>query len=333
MRVKLSGDNLQKLFKKALEKAQKRKNIAFKLDVSVRTLNDWERGKSTMPLNSFKKLVLISNLEEISFSPKLLPDFWHIKDAARKGAYKRMQLYGNLGTPEGRKKGGLVSIKNHKKGDNFKTLKSIAIPKPSEKLAELLGILIGDGHLSNYQVSITTNSETDYEYALFSYRLIKKLFNMTPTIKKRNNENTMNVVASSKNIVKFLHNKGMPIGNKIQHQLSIPKWIFKKVPYWKAFIRGLFDTDGCIYLDVHKIGRKVYKHLGWTITSYADKLRKDIFEILKTLNFSPTLRETQKSVYLRKQKEIQRYFKEIGTHNPKHHRRYKNFIGRVPKWS
>ncbi len=333
MRVKLSGNNLQKLFEGVSEKNLTKKNVVPELNVSTRTFNDWERGKTTIPADSFSKLVSISGLREENLSPQFLADFWHIKDAARKGGYERMRLYGNLGTLEGRKKGGLVSIKKHKKGGNFKTLKSITIPRNSEKLAELLGILMGDGHLSEYQVSVTTNSKTDREHASFSCELIKELFNVSPTIKKKKNENTVNVVVSSKNLVKFLHSRGMPIGNKIQNQLSMPKWITKNNSYQRAFMRGLFDTDGSVYLDIHKRGRKTYKYLGWTVTSYADKLMAGLIEVLKKSGFSPTHRISQKSAYIRKQKDILRYFQEIGTSNPKHYKRYKKFIGGVPKRS
>ncbi len=145
-------------------------------------------------------------------------------------------------------------------------------------------------------------------------------------MKKKENENTLNIVASSKNIVQFLKNKGMPIGNKIQNNLSAPDWIFKKVSYQRAFIRGLFDTDGCIYIDTHRTNKKIYRYFGWTITSYADKLIVDVIKILKNLGFAPTHRFSQKSIYLRKQKEIKKYFLEIGTNNPKHYRRYKKLF-------
>lgn len=333
MRVKLSLKNLQRLFQEVLKKTKRQEDVALNLGVSVRTLNDWGRGKSTIPLNSFKKLVLISDSEEKLFSPRLLSDFWHVKDAAKKGAHERMRLYGNFGTAEGRRKGGLASIKSQGVNRRFKTLKPITIPRSSEELAELLGILIGDGHLSRYQVGITTNSKTDYEHAIFSSKLIRKLFGVSPTIKKRGGENAVNIVASSRNMVKFLHKKGMPVGNKIQNKLSIPAWIFRKTTYRRAFLRGLFDTDGCVYIDTHKTNKKIYRHLGWTITSYADKLITDVIEVLKGFNFSPTHKNSQKSVYLRRQKEIVRYFQEVGTSNLKHRKRFKKFIGGVPKWS
>lgn len=330
MRVKLSIEDRQKLFKKS-KWGNTWISISEKLKISNRTLSDWRNGKTTIPASDFNKLIKIAKVKKDEFVLNFLPDQWHIIDAARKGAYKRMELYGDLGTPEGRIKGGINSYKKHKrKPSKFKILKIIKRPKNSESLAEFLGILIGDGHLSYYQVSITTNSKTDKEHALFVKNTAEKLFNIEAKIKNKSKENTINVVISSRSAVKFLNKKGMPIGNKLTNGLSAPSWIVKNRLYQKAFLRGLFDTDGCIYIDTHRTKNKVYKHLGWTITSYSNKLIADILLILKNMGFSPTNRASQKSVYLRKQKEISRYFSEIGSSNPKHIKRY-NSLGRVPK--
>lgn len=223
--------------------------------------------------------------------------------------------------------GGLNSIKTHlkKKNSSFQALKSIKKPGHSLLLAEFMGIIVGDGHLSKYQTGVTTNSKTDKEHALFIQRLIRQLFAVSATVKEKINENAVSVVASSRALVNYLHSLGMPIGNKIESHITIPKWIMKNTAFQKAFARGLFDTDGCIYLDKHKTKKRTYLHMGWTITSYADTLIIDIIKMLRDLGFSPTHKITQKSVFLRKQHEIQRYFQEIGTSNPKHLNRYQKF--------
>ena len=332
MRVRLSKKDLDNLFDQLRNYGQK--ELALTQGVSLRTITDWRRGISTMPVEAFTNFLKLSDIKEGDLSPKLLPDFWNAKTAAREGALVRTRLYGNFGTPEGRRKGGLASLATHYKNkSNFKTLKKIRTPPDSTKLAEFLGILIGDGHLSKYQVSISTNAVTDKEHALFSSQLIANLFGTNTTVRNKKGENTITVVASSTTLVDFLNTRGMPIGNKIKTQLRIPDWILKNNDYQKAFIRGLFDTDGCIYLDTHKIKGKIYKNMGWTITSYADNLISGVINLMGGMGFSPTYRSTQKSVYLRRRKEIVRYFTEIGTSNPKHYARYQKFSGGVPKRS
>ncbi|MDO8592656.1 MAG: LAGLIDADG family homing endonuclease [bacterium] len=334
MRVKISKNERKKLFTAVIERYGGIKKFSDKTKINRRTLNDWQRGATTIPLEKFNKFVKILDFKVNDFLPQIIPDFWHIKEASRKGGLARFSKYGNIGTAEGRRRGGLTSIAIHKKnGTLFNNIKPIKKSSKSEKLAEFFGIMFGDGHLSNYQASVTTSSETDKEHALHTKKLIQELFNIKPSFKIRKQENVVIVVASSRNLVKFLNKNGMPIGNKIENKLTAPDWIKNNSLYRKAFIRGLFDTDGCVYLDTHRINKKTYKHLGLTITSYADNLILDIIDFLRSLGFSPTNRKTQKSVFLRRQQEIVRYFKEIGTNNPKHYNRYIKFIGEVPKWS
>ena len=109
----------------------------------------------------------------------------------------------------------------------------------------------------------------------------------------------------------------------------MPNWITDNDEYCKKFIRGLFDTDGSVYVDKHLIKGKIYQNQGWAFTSYSVKLRNDILNLLRSFGYSPTLRESQRSVYMRRREDIEKYFKEIGSSNPKHLERYLN--GRVPK--
>ena len=239
-----------------------------------------------------------------------------------------MRLYGDPGTPEGRRKGGLISAA--KRRDNpdsrFITLKTVYLPEPSERLAELLGICMGDGHLSDYQLSVTTNSETDLRHAQFIAQTIYELFGVEAHLQFRKDQKAVDIIASSKTMADYLNFLGMPRGDKIKNNISIPVWIRENLDYQKAVIRGLFDTDGCVYCDRHNIKGKIYRNLGWTITSYADTLRTDILDILQGLGFSPKCRAPFVSVFLRRQKEIERYFHEIGTHNEKHRNRFQNFL-------
>ncbi len=334
MRAKISKKEREKLFTALINYYGNVKNFSDATKINRRTINDWQRGATTLPLEKYNKFIKRAGFEADDFSPHIFPDYWHIKEAGRKGGLARFSKYGNIGTAEGRRKGGLASIATHKKNSTlFNNIKVIKKSAKSEKLAEFLGIMFGDGHLSNYQTSITTSCYTDKEHAQYTKKLIKELFNIESSLKVRKEEGAINVVASSRNLVKFLSNKGMPIGNKIGNNLRAPEWIKKSNLYRKAFIRGLFDTDGCVYLDTHRIKNKIYKHLGLTITSYADNLILDIIDFLKSFGFTPTNRKTQKSVFLRRQKEIAKYFKEIKTSNPKHYNRYIKFIGEVPKWS
>ena len=262
----------------------------------------------------------------------------HLRRIARLGGLARVRAHGNPGTAEGRKKGGINSLVTHtRQHTSFSTLRKVTSPRQSENLAELMGILMGDGHRSTYQISVTTNSETDMEHARFVQKLLSKMFVLPVSRTNRKKQKAVVILASSRRASSILKRLGMPEGNKMNAGMVIPQWVKKRQLYARAFIRGLFDTDGCVYLDRHRYGDKVYFHMGWTITSAAGTFIVDIEQALRDLGFSPTRSKTQQSVYLRRQAEIVRYFEDIGTHNPKHRKRYRQFrreiVGRVPKRS
>lgn len=114
----------------------------------------------------------------------------------------------------------------------------------------------------------------------------------------------------------------MPIGNKLAKPLHVPKWVVKNKEFQRSFLRGLFDTDGCVYADRHIVKGINYIYPNVAITSHSKTLLKDVDSIFKNLGFKSTSRNTQKSVYLRGSIQIEKFFKEVGTHNSKHQKRF-----------
>ncbi len=250
----------------------------------------------------------------------------HLRKAGHLGGLARMKKYGNPGTQAGRRLGGLNSIKTHKlKNTGFNTLKKIIFPKKSKELAELIGIFMGDGHVGKYQSSITTNSQTDVSHALYVKNLLEKLFNVRANLRFRSDSKACELVVSSKEVSRFLESQGMPCGSKIRDGVRIPEWIIRNDVFIKAFLRGLFDTDGCVYMDNHKYKNLVYKNIGIAFTNYELSILAFFKDQLESLGLHPT-QKTKHTVFLRRSKEIQRYFDLVGTSNPKHKNRYLEFL-------
>jgi len=229
-----------------------------------------------------------------------------------------MRLYGNPGTAEGRKLGGIRSVAAQKKNPTgFVLLRHISFPRESVELAELFGILAGDGHINEYQVSMTTNSETDLEHALFVKSLFEKLFKIPVSFSLRKNQKACTVFISSKEAARFLVEKGACKGNKILGNIHMPEWIKTKKSYRLAFTRGLMDTDGCVYTDKHKIKGREYKNLGMAFANRSLPLLADFKVTLESLGLRPT-QKSQYRLFLRREKDIQGYFAAVGSSNPKH---------------
>lgn len=245
-------------------------------------------------------------------------DIGRLKIIGRKGGLIRVARHGNPGTVEGRKCGGRNSIKTHSKRKTaFKVLKPITIPKHSTQLAELIGILMGDGHVGLYQTSITTNSDTDFQHAQFIKSLVEELFKIQVQLSNRRDKKACVVTISSKSACRYLSDQGIPQGNKIALGLRIPDWIRKNFSYRMAFICGLFDTDGCVYLDTHCVGQKVYRNLGMAFANQSLSLLSFFKETLENLELHPT-QKTKFRVFLRRKEDIRRYFDLVGSSNEKH---------------
>lgn len=216
-------------------------------------------------------------------------------------------------------------MKTHRiSASGFKLLQKIQPPPKSVELAELLGIFMGDGHVGEYQASVTTNSETDAAHAIFVQRVIQKLFDVPVRLRQRSDVKACELVISSKEICDFFRGQGMT-GNKVRHGVMIPPWIHKSDAYTKAFVRGLFDTDGCVFLDTHRITGRTYRHLGIAFTNRTLTLLDFFTRTLRAHNLRPT-QTTKFTVFLRREDEIRRYFELIGTSNPKHRRRFTEFL-------
>ncbi|MHB8860327.1 MAG: LAGLIDADG family homing endonuclease [Minisyncoccota bacterium] len=241
-----------------------------------------------------------------------------LRAIGRKGGLIRNALRGNPGTPDGRRKGGLHSIPTHiKNKSGFKVLKPITTPRNSARLAELIGIFMGDGHVGPYQATVVTNSETDFNHALFIKALIEDLFKVTVSLRTRKEKKSCELIISSKSVCDFLVNQGIPKGNKIKLGMHIPEWIRTNTLYRKAFIRGLFDTDGCVYVDTHVYKQKIYKNLGMAFANQSLPLLYMFKESLESFGLNPT-QKTEFRVFLRRREDIERYFDLVGSSNEKH---------------
>lgn len=315
--------------------------VAEVSNVCERTLRDWRSEKYNMSYEALLKLQKLADIQ-IPRNKKILPEYWSAKKFARKGALRRYQIYGNLGTPEGRRKGGITSQKLFRLNPEYaRSLgiimrKDIRKPKPSIELAEFIGIMLGDGGMTNYQINVTFNTKTDNEYGVYIRSLIKRLFNVSAPVIRTDSDNADRIVASGTNLVEFLLKKGLKTGNKVKNQVRIPQWIIHNKNYSIACLRGLVDTDGSFYHYNHKVHNKKYCNFAMCFTNHSGPLLAGVYRILKSLNFNPIM--NTKRVYLHRRNDIDKYFLEINTHNRKHLDKYNNYLdnlnsGEVPKWS
>lgn len=221
----------------------------------------------------------------------------------------------------GRSKGGTNSPKN---------LKQFKKPIFGKELAETFGIILGDGHVSEYIrnkkirvycVRIAGNSKTDKDY-IFNYipRLFENVFGEKGSIIEPKFKSVGYFTIYGKSLVEFLKSNGLSSGNKIMNNVGIPTWIKKNKDFLKFCIRGLIDTDG----SIHKIS-KDNPNLRIEFTSHIPKLLLDVRLGFVKLGYNPSKIINNKHFFLSRQEEIKKYVNEIGFGNAKNLNRYKIF--------
>jgi len=329
------GNIQRKRYFTAIKKASSSswESIADKLGTNRRMLDFWKSGQYSIPIKICQDIKSIYRIS-IPKSAEIKPLYWHTRDAGRKGGIISCFLHGNPGTKNSRKKGGINSIKSKKlKGTAFQFRKPISIPTPSRSLSELIGIMIGDGNITHYQIRVSLNIGTDIKYSQFVKKLFEKLFKTNVSVLKNKKSPIIDVIVSSKSLVDHLQKLGLPMGDKIRQQIDIPSWIKNNNDYKTACLRGIFDTDGSIYLDKHIYNDREYKSINIDFTSASRPLLDTIYQSLVELDFHPTL-SSNKSVRLRRKKEIVEFFDAIGSSNAKHIEKFNAFTnsGGVSKW-
>ncbi|MFZ2522379.1 MAG: LAGLIDADG family homing endonuclease [Minisyncoccia bacterium] len=334
-RLKFSRKDVQKNF---ILKAKNKLNVsrirfANKLKISTRTLDDWIREVIDISQVKAMEISKISNMP-IPKNHKIVDWKLHWQKAGRKGAKSRMEKYGKVGGDENYRKKKWnewwQNVGKHKKLPlGYNSTIKILQPQKSKLLAEFVGILLGDGHISNYQVTVTLSSK-EKDYILYVQNLINNLFGVMPTIIKQRLANAVTIVVSRKLLVDFCQKFGFKKGNKVSNKVDIPEWIKKDKKFSIACIRGLIDTDGCFFNHTYTVGGKSYSYLKMAFTSASVPLRESVKNILINSGFSVRMSKERKGSSGRDVRidgfySVNKYIKEIGSHNKKH-------LDKIIKW-
>ena len=176
--------------------------------------------------------------------------------------------------------------------------------------------MIGDGGINNpWQVNITVNAVADLDYSKYIFQLGKNLFGIEPAVRKRKTTNALVISFASTSLVDFLVSKGLSRGNKLKNGLSIPEWILERRIYKKLCVRGLLDTDGCLFVHTHKVKGRLYKNIGLTFSSSSPELIFQVAAILEEFGIMPHISKRGKDIYVYQAESVLRYLRVFGTSN------------------
>jgi intein/homing endonuclease len=211
------------------------------------------------------------------------------------------------------------------------------------QVAEILGAFIGDGWIEKSRNSfyIMGNPTEDKEYYdKFLAPLFSKYFIQTSP-KSFSSWGVYGIVSYKKKITEIALSLGFESGKKC-YTTKIPEWVMKSEnkDILTAVLRGIFDTDGCFFC---KKAYGAYDNL-WTkehhckpridINTVSKKLLEQITWLLQKLcieyktGYSPAKNRNHKNnseyyrLYIWKLEAIEKWFKVIGTNNPRQKTRY-----------
>ncbi len=166
------------------------------------------------------------------------------------------------------------------------------------ELAEIIGIYVGDGYLryegTRKELDISGGYEEKEYYDGHVIPLVNKTFNTSLTGKFFPSRSTYGFVIRDRSVLKIFKELGFPSGNK-STIIKIPDII--KYSNDKEiivhFLRGYFDTDGCICFRNRRGGKsysayqqKYHYHPRIILASVSKPLVEDLRVILTQLGFT-----------------------------------------------
>jgi len=157
--------------------------------------------------------------------------------------------------------------------------------KISNELAELIGIIIGDGNIyrknNKYRVGFTGDIVNDKEYFEYIKKLIKKEWNKDARIFIGGRG--LRIVINSKEVCNFLINElKLPYGEGKGEKVVVPEIIAQNWDIVRHTIRGIVDTDGSVFISKKP---RIEKYPSIEITTTSQKLAVQLKEILEVRGF------------------------------------------------
>ena len=168
-----------------------------------------------------------------------------------------------------------------------------------------------------YLIGISGNAKLDRDFILYIKKNVKLMFDRNAYLKERPKYNAIELQILHKFLLEKLNKElEFPIGRKIN--LEINKKVYdlgyQKMKY---VIRGIFDTDGCVYFDKTPAG-KPYPCI--SITMKAPILMNQIRNVLIKEGFKVTYYNHRFPIVqlkLKGSKQLKKWIKEIGSSNPR----------------
>ena len=208
-----------------------------------------------------------------------------------------------------------------------------------ERMAEFIGIMLGDGSIGIYDtragnkikkhhvVKITLDSRNK-QYIEYVSNLMKEVLNVEPKLHFKKKENAVDICTFRKDKVSYVLNE---IGLKLSpkwNRMEIPRK-FMKNRFYSHILRGLFDTDGSV--TIFNNNGIIYPRI--EIKICPSPAQKQFVEIIDSLAFNYKVQNLDKGkirIRISGKSELKRWFNIVGSSNQDYIKRANLFLEKKP---
>lgn len=321
---KFKPSKQSKLVSMAVEKAGSQRKLSKLLNIPKGTISAYLAEEYSISLGRLKELLkfLDLNMKDLSMTMgERLPKHWGQSLGGKKSR-------NNIGKEKIQKY--MEYIRSFRKKKKY----NLNLPL-NPALYEFYGILMGDGCICKYtdyekierwDIIITGDKRYESDYYSYIKSLIKDNFGFYSYIYKYKNKNHIRLTIRCKSFVQYFIKLGFPCGKKYGN-LIIPDVLLRLGwPHLKYLIRGLFDTDGCIFAKKNE----GYRYPYMTVSTKSDQLIEQLQVILRGRGY-PFYRNNQ-NLFMKGIKNVKRWMNDVGSSNSKHKFKYDYWLthGKLP---
>lgn len=288
------------------------KDLRSKFNIPKSTFEFYKNGRFSLPEKLYNQISFKLLHEDLNFFEsklKRINSNWGSVKAGKitYGKYKDM-------FDIGRKK-AIESAQ--RKANKF----NINIPLNNE-LAYFIGLFIGDGFTNKYYTHYIVQFVGDTRYEKEFYKIIsgytKRTFNLTPIVVNSKSGNWFRFNLYSKNLFEMITQRFKISAGEKTRTVLIPEEILNASPnILKSCLRGLYDAEGCVFLDKRPIYKKPYPRIDLHMSNKG--ILRQVHEVLNKFSIKNELVLLQNNfrVVIWGFEEVKRFMKEIGFMNPK----------------
>jgi|SRR3989344_4200889 len=165
-------------------------------------------------------------------------------------------------------------------------------------LAELIGVVLGDGHVQKFprteRLLIFSHSNNKGFIKRYT-RLVESIFEKKTYVYKETNVNCVRISLYQKNISKRL---GIPTGARKLSTIVVPSWVLRNQALTIRYLRGLYEAEGSYSVHLPTSTHK------FVFTNSNQSMLKNVVKLLRVLGFSPHF--DRKRVQLSRRAEVER---------------------------